>query len=148
MKSASLSRLMSIAGVCILAFGCPSAQKPGAPAITSLSPASVVNNVNTSVTITGSGFLNGLIVQIGAQGAVVNSVNSTTIIATVIAGLPAGTYDVAVTNIDGQKATKTGALTVTIPAPVVSGVSPSVGVNNANTSITVFGNGFLTGASV
>jgi hypothetical protein len=81
------------------------------PTITSLGPNTIGNPVTTSITITGTGFLNGAAVSItpntATSGLTVNSytVNSSTSITVNITtgtgAKPIGTWDVVVTNPDG-----------------------------------------------
>jgi len=142
--------IVSLGAICFLAMGCPTSSKPGAPSISSVDPATVTNNVNTVITINGGGFLNGLTAEIGAQGLIVNSVSSSQVKATVIAGMDAGTYDISVTNIDGQKATLSQALTVenpSYPVPTVSSINPSSGSTSYDGVINVSGTNFVSGAT-
>lgn len=75
------------------------------PTISAISPDSVAQGSAAQVTVVGTGFQSGLTLKIGAIGAEVSSVGgSTTISADVPAGIAAGTYDVLVSNPDGQSA--------------------------------------------
>ncbi|GIW19336.1 MAG: hypothetical protein KatS3mg064_2493 [Tepidiforma sp.] len=73
-----------------------------APTVTSVSPAS--GPTGTTVTITGTNFTGATAVTFGTAAATFTVVNSTTITATVPAGLAAGTYDVRVTTPAGTSA--------------------------------------------
>lgn len=60
---------------------------------------------NTGVTINGTGFLEGATVTIGSECVGVQLLSSTVLIC-ITEATPIGTYDVVVTNTDGQSATK------------------------------------------
>jgi len=150
-KFNSFYGIVSIGAICLLTIGCPTSSKPGAPSISSVDPATVTNDVNTVITINGSGFLNGLTAEIGNQGLIVNSVSSSQVKATVIAGVPAAIYDVSVTNIDGQKATLSQALTVnnpTTPPPDIVSINPISATNYETTTLVIYGSNFRSGATV
>jgi len=150
-KFNSFYGIVSIGAICLLTMGCPTSSKPGAPSISSVDPATVTNDVNTVITINGSGFLNGLTAEIGNQGLIVNSVSSSQVKATVIAGVPAAIYDVSVTNIDGQKATLSQALTVnnpTTPPPDIVSINPISATNYETTTLVIYGSNFRSGATV
>lgn len=85
-----------------------------APKVLSISPASGSAGAATNVTINGTNFQNGATVQIGGTVALnVVVVEDSQITATVPAGMGAGTYDVSVTNPDGQEGSLAGAFTLT-----------------------------------
>jgi hypothetical protein len=81
-----------------------------APAVSLATPAS--GPVGTSVTITGSNFVNGATVKFGTTPAAVSFVSSTELTATV-PNIPAGAYDITVTNPDTSSDTLVNAFTVT-----------------------------------
>lgn len=66
-----------------------------------------------------------------------------------LSGKAVGVWDVVVTNLDGQSATLADAFTIAYPAPTVTAITPSSGLNTGSVSITnLAGTGFLTGATV
>ena len=110
-----------------------------APTISSVSPAS--GTIGTTVTITGTNFLASPTVKInGVSATGVTLVNSTSITATAPSN-SAGTYDVTVTNTDGQMATLTNGFTYNA-GPVISAITPTTGSTNGGDTITLTGIGF------
>ena len=98
-------RILFIASVCVLSLSLRSTAQNPAPALTSISPASGSVNGGTSVTLSGSNFLNGAAVTFGTiPSTFVVVVNSSTMTATTPAAA-AGAVNVTVTNPDGQSAT-------------------------------------------
>jgi hypothetical protein len=86
------------------------------PAVTTISPASGLNTATTDVTITGSNFVTGATVKLDATAlSSVDVVNSTTITATVPAGLTVGFKNVVVINPDGLQGVKFAGFEVTGP---------------------------------
>lgn len=119
-----------------------------APSISSVSPIAVPLAGGT-ITINGSNFLPGAVVRIDGTIACPITVLSSTAL-TCLAGThpEAGVYNVEVENADGQIATANLALNY-LPAPGLSGVTPSAGAMAGNTTITLGGSGFFaTGISV
>lgn len=80
------------------------------PTLAAILPASGPASGGTEVVITGTNFVNGLTVQIGARQATVSSVSATQIRAVTMPNNP-GPADVVVTNPDGQRATLAGVFT-------------------------------------
>jgi uncharacterized protein YjiK/methionine-rich copper-binding protein CopC len=120
------------------------------PAVTSVSPTSGTTAGGTSVTIAGTGFAAGATVTFGGTAATgVTVVSATQITATTPAGA-AGAVNVVVTNADGQSATLTGGYTYVapLPAPTVTGISPTSGTTAGGTSVTITGTNFAAGVTV
>jgi hypothetical protein len=63
-------------------------------------------------------------------------------------GHDAGTYNVIVTNPDGQSDTKADIFTIGDAPPVISGVNPSTGELNDTPSLTIYGQNFKDGVKV
>jgi MYXO-CTERM domain-containing protein len=76
----------------------------GAPTITSISPSSAFATDTTGVTVVGTGFVQGLTMRVGTTFAAVKQVAGGTTINADIPPIAPGTYDVVVTNPDGQSA--------------------------------------------
>jgi Peptidase family M23/IPT/TIG domain len=87
----------------------------GPPMVVGANPARVLPGVQTSLTITGSGFLPGAWVQFGTSGLQVTAVSPTQITALVSADWPAGSYALAVQNPDSQSASLPGAISIGYP---------------------------------
>ncbi len=129
-------------------FGDSSAAIPGAlPVVTSISPASGPIAGGTSVTITGTTFINGATtVFFGATSATITSVTNTQIIATAPAGV-VGTVDITVhTQFDGTSATSAADRFTYFAVPTVTALSPTSGPTAGGTAVTITGSN-LTGAT-
>ena len=120
---------------------------PPAPTVTSVSPSSGPAAGGTSVTITGTDFVDGATVTFDVTAATgVTWVNSTTITATTPVHV-AGYVDVVVTNPDAQSGTLVGGYAYGT-LPTVTSVSPANGPEAGGTSVTITGTGFVDGATV
>ncbi len=119
------------------------------PTVDSIIPATAPNEVDTAVVITGSGFSSDPTAPTIALDTTpltaVTFVSDTTLTATVPSGMAPGLYGLTVTNPDSGSATLTGAFTVTLP-PTVSAIDPSAAYNDIDTSVTITGTNFATGA--
>jgi hypothetical protein len=125
------------------------------PSISDISPATGGTNTTVSVTITGDNFRSGATVKFMRAGypviyATAVSVPSATTIdcAFKLTRAEKGSYNLVVTNPDGQSDTKVGAFTITDPIPVISGVSPSKGAINDVLSLTINGQNFKDAVKV
>ena len=86
--------------------------------ITSVLPGQVVNNVSTSLTVTGTDFVTGSVVLLEGYGALSTTFQNASILtAEVPAGVPAGTYTVTVST-GTESVSCAGCLTVLAPTPV------------------------------
>lgn len=125
----------------------------GPPGNFTISPVTAPMTGGTAITLTGSNFVNGATVSFaGISATNVTYVNSTIVTATTPAIPAPGTYDVVLTNPDGQTATLTNGITITQPPPVVETVTPLYGPSSGGTSViitgTAFNNPTPSGASV
>ncbi|MGA9673360.1 MAG: IPT/TIG domain-containing protein [Terracidiphilus sp.] len=119
-----------------------------APTVTGVSPNSGPTAGGTSITITGTNFVPGAVVEMvetRRQATNVVVVNSTTITAVTPTG-DAGAETVSV-SVNGQSGSLAGGFTY-IVEPTVSSVSPSTGPTAGGTSVTITGTNFATGATV
>ncbi len=123
------------------------------PALTSMSPASGVNNgVLSGVTIRGSNFSENPSVRFTKPGysdiyaANINRVDSSTITCTVnLNGAAAGYWDLVVRNSDSQEAVLSNALAVMNPPPSISTIYPNTAINYGNITVRINGSNFLPG---
>jgi photosystem II stability/assembly factor-like uncharacterized protein len=90
------------------------------PTVSAIDPATAYNDIDTRVTITGTGFATdgtGIIPPTVTLGTTtltdVTFVNDTTLVANVPWGMDGGTYDLTITNPDGGAGSLSGAFTVT-----------------------------------
>jgi hypothetical protein len=133
---------------------------PVAPTVTAISPNVGTIAGGTSVTITGSGFLNGAVVKFVQEtngtpgGAVLGgtfvNVLSSTSMTVVSPGVTSGTtYFITVRTPSGTSPTSANDVFTYSPlVPTVSAISPSSGPNAGGTSFVITGTGFVNGATV
>ena len=134
---------------------------PVVPTVTGISPASGPITGGTTVTITGTGFVAGSTVSFveesGGSPASDNTVlvapttyvSPTTLTATAPAVVEGVTYYVTVTTLKGTSAQTSSAIfTYTSVAPVITGISPSVGSIAGGNSITISGSAFVNNVLV
>ncbi|MBI2550208.1 IPT/TIG domain-containing protein [Candidatus Woesearchaeota archaeon] len=117
------------------------------PSITSVSPVSGPTAGGTVVTITGSYFVSGAGVTFGGAAAGSVTFVSSTQLTAVTPAHAAGLVDVVVTNPDGQSGTLVNGFTYVAP-PTVSSFNPRIGPYTGDTSVTVTGSNFVSGAIV
>ncbi|MHC5018853.1 MAG: IPT/TIG domain-containing protein [Planctomycetota bacterium] len=119
-----------------------------APTLTGVSPAAGPLAGGTTVTLTGTNFVNGATVTFGgALATAVNVVSATQITCTNPAGT-IGSAGVTVTNVDTLSATLANGYTYQGSTPTVTAVTPSSGPLGGGTFVTVTGTNFATGATV
>lgn len=123
--------------------------------VTSVTPSSAYNSGPVPLTIRGSLFQPGPVVNLtnGVQNltGTITSFSTSQIRATFpITGASPGLYNLTVFNTDGTNATKENAFTVRAagPRPVLTKITPASGYNAVNSPVTVSGSYFRTGASV
>ena len=126
-----------------------------APGISGISPTTGGSDATVSVTISGDNFRSGATVKLLRAGysvlyATGVSVPSATKIECIFSFSKAekGSYNLIVTNPDGQSDTKVGAFTLGDSPPVISGVSPRQGALNDTISLTINGQNFKEGVKV
>jgi photosystem II stability/assembly factor-like uncharacterized protein len=118
-----------------------------APTVTAVSPARGRQAGYNDVTITGTGFRTGLVVQFGGTAMSSSSVvDDTTITGSTPAHAP-GVVDVVVTNADGQSGKLTNGFTY-LPPPTVKGVVPGAGPTTGGTPVTITGTNFESPVTV
>ncbi len=120
------------------------------PSVSSVSPSSGPLAGGNSVTVTGSNFTGASAVDFGNTPALSFSVNSAT---SITASPPAGslgTVDVTVTAGGNSSAINVGDeySYVLVPAPVVTGLSPSFGSGKGGATVTVTGSNLLNASSI
>jgi hypothetical protein len=99
---------------------------PLAVGITGVSPSSTPNNLTTTLTITGTEFVDGAVVSLEGFGPLATTfVSDTSLTAVLPVGVPAGTYNVIVTLPDTSSASLSGGFTVTQP-PVPTATATSL----------------------
>lgn len=117
--------------------------------VSSVSPSTGSIAGNTSVTITGTGFLTGAIVYInGLLADSINVVSATSITCKTPASSTSGAKNVDVVNPFNYNGTLANGFTYLGSAPTVSSINPTSGSALGGTSVTITGTGFVTGAQV
>lgn len=118
-----------------------------APSVSGLTPTSGPTNGGTTITISGLGFVQGALVEIGGVKATnIQVVSASQITAVTPARTSAAANQpVVVTNPDGSKSTSGVSFTFTAsPSPTVTGFSPGSGSVLGGTSMLITGTGFST----
>lgn len=118
-----------------------------APSVDDVTPKVIASGGGTTLTITGTGFVSGAGVKIGASDCTSVNVASTTSITCVTPAGSAGYADVKVTNVDTQNSTLSNTL-IYESSPTLLGVSPSLGPLTGGQTITLTGTDFGTTVSV
>ncbi|MCU0633100.1 MAG: PKD domain-containing protein [Methanolinea sp.] len=128
---------------------------PDAPVATGILPDTGMNTGSVLANVTGTGFhgnatvtLSRGVQDIPGTGVFVYS-GSDIGVKFNLTGMPAGLWDLTVTNEDGQTSTKADAFTITNPPPTVLSVDPASGPNTGWFTISnITGTGFISGAQV
>ncbi|UCF64541.1 MAG: T9SS type A sorting domain-containing protein [bacterium] len=116
-----------------------------APNITSISPSTV--SPLEIVNIAGENFYNGAVVSVA--DSVVSAIISTNLAQIEAPQLSPGSYDVTITNPDGQFDTVVNGLTITdVLPPQISSIMPDSVEFGMSIPVTVFGSDFVSGSVV
>ena len=119
-----------------------------APTVSAISPTTGTTSGGTPLTITGTGFLTGATVKLGATSATGANVVSSTLMTATTSAHSAGAVSVVVTNPDGQNGTLSNGYSYSNPPPNATLITPNSGPAAGGTSVTITGTGFLSGATV
>jgi hypothetical protein len=121
------------------------------PLLTAVDPTSGPVGTSVMVTLTGTGFRDGMTVSLDAATPVAGSgvvvTSPTTAMATFdLTNVAPGTYDITVTNVDGCSSTLAGAFTVFVPTYfTLLGVEPPFGCTCDRTTVTILSDaGFVS----
>ena len=123
------------------------------PTIIDYFPSSGINSGSQLMVLNGTNFRAGVTVRItnGTNSkSFLGILNGSTQLRSLLSltGLPIGSYNVTVRNIDGSNVTKTDAFLVSNPTPLITMITPTSGYNTGSLSINVFGMRFVKGAEV
>jgi hypothetical protein len=118
------------------------------PTVEAIAPNTRVNTTTVAVTISGHNFQPGCTASLGSVSLTgVSCSSSTTVLASVPAGIVAGYYDLTVTNPDSLSGSLTPAYTATNPVPGVAAITLNTWFTTTNRVVTITGNNFRnTGA--
>ena len=122
------------------------------PTVSSINPASGLNNSGKSVTISGANFMSWPTVTLARAGQTEISATSVSTLSSAsvqaefpITGRVIGAWDVRVMNTDTQAATLTSGFTITSAAPTVITVTPSAFSNSGTVTLNISGVDFYPG---
>ena len=120
------------------------------PAITTLSPASIVAfSAAFTLTVNGTGFTSGATVQWNNSPLTTKFVSATQLTASVPASVITGAGSVSIVVTAGVLVTNTVSLTVTAQPPVITSLSPAATVaTGAAFTLTVTGTGFTSASTL
>jgi len=114
-----ISNIISLSLLMALIAAMVPAPVYAAPAITSVTPSQIVNNVDTTITITGSGFDSTAEVSLGGSIPLLRLTQSSTeLTALVPAGTAAGSYAVTITMGADTATCASPCVTIVIPTPI------------------------------
>ncbi len=118
----SISLLLALV---LVAIPVPAYAQTPTPTVASVAPPAIVNNIDNTITVTGTVFDNTAVVQLGIGGSalVTNFLNAQTLTATVPVGFPPGSYQVIVSMNGGTWAGPT--LTVVAPTAIPPTTPPT-----------------------
>jgi hypothetical protein len=118
------------------------------PTVEAIAPNTQVNTATVAVTITGQNFQPGCTASLGSVSLIgISCPSTTTVTASVPAGIIAGYYDLTVTNPGGQPGSLTPAYTATNPVPGVAAITLNTWFTTTNRVVTISGDNFRnTGA--
>lgn len=127
---------------------------PSIPAITSLSPTSVMGATTFTLTVKGSNFVSGSVIKFNGTNMTTTYVSGTQLTAsinkyfTTLASYP-GTATISILNPNGGRSSG-ATLTITQPItpPVITSLSPSSITGATTFTLTVNGTGFQSGAAI
>lgn len=123
------------------------------PAITSISPTSkIIGEGSFTLTVNGSGFVNGSVVRWNGSNRTTTYVNSTKLTAAITAADIAnvGTASITVYNLTpGGGTSNAASLSINYPVPIISSISPTVKeTGDSGFILTVNGSNFVSGSVV
>lgn len=118
------------------------------PVLESLSPASGSTRGGTALTLNVRQLIEGAELKIGSAAPVPLALADPTTAVATSAPSTYGTFDVVVTNPDGQSSTLPSGFTYVAPAPKLTDVDPNLGSTAGGTKVSLRGEGFLEGVEV
>jgi len=118
------------------------------PTISSFTPASGPDSGGTTVTINGTNFRPGAVVDFGTTRATGVTLVSATQLTAAAPAHAAGPVTIKVTNSDGTSATSAEQYNYILPGPHVTSVAPSSGLTVGPIELTISGSGFEVGATM
>lgn len=146
-------RIWAILSAALLLVGIPTLAQASLD-VTSVTPATFELGATTTITITGTGFIEGTTVELSGIGTVADTfINDTTLTVNLPGSITAGTYDVTVSDPTPETATLTDAFTIMAPTPTlaptlapltVSGSEPNQITNGQPNTLSVLGSGFTS----
>jgi len=132
----------------------PTVHSGSAPTVTAISPTSGATDATVTVSITGTNFQTGAVPKLIQPGSPVVTGTGVSVASTSIGctfnlyGMETGSYNVVVSNPDGQSGTLQRAFTIGEAAPIISSVSPREMEINAQGGLVIMGQNFKEGIKV
>ena len=118
------------------------------PTVTSVSPSDGSPDGGNEVTVSGTGFSESAVVNVGNVAATDIHVNSTSSITATVPAAAVGTVDVTVTTEWGTSGTSPADTYTYDGAPTITDVQPQAGPESGGTVVTVLGSGFTSATVV
>jgi hypothetical protein len=117
------------------------------PTLTGLDPTSAVRATSPTVTLTGTNFVSGMVINAGVGittiNVVVASLTSATATFSIAPNAPVGPRNITVTTPGGT--TSPVVFTVLLQPPTLAGIAPNVGVPGHATTVTLTGTSLVAG---
>lgn len=121
----------------------------GTPTLTALNPILGTIAGGTQVTLTGTGFVPGTTVAVGAVAATNVQITDINNLTFTTPAYQSGSLSKVVSINNGQgPASLAGAFTYTAIAPTISSINPATGTLSAGGTVTISGTGFVPGTTV
>lgn len=138
----------------VIATAVPTTSSGSAPVVTAISPVSGSKEATVTVSITGTNFQAGAVPKLLQPGSPAVTATGVSVAATKIDctfnlfGRETGSYNVVVTNPDGQSSTLQRAFVIGDAAPIISSVSPYTLAINESVGLVINGQNFKEGVKV
>ncbi|MBI2605013.1 MAG: IPT/TIG domain-containing protein [Deltaproteobacteria bacterium] len=117
------------------------------PTITSRAPTNGKLAGGGTLTINGTGFMNGVTVTIGGTACASPALTGSTTITCTVPAKTAGSYAILVTNLDTQSISLPSGYTYN-PIPTITSQNPTNGKYAGGDTLTLTGTGFLAGGTI
>ncbi len=132
----------------------PTILSGNAPSVTAISPASGATDATVTVSIAGTNFQTGAVAKLLQPGSPAITATGVSVAATKIDctfnlyNAETGSYNVIVTNPDGQTGSRSSIFTIGDPAPIISSVIPNKLEINELSGLVISGQNFNDGVKV
>lgn len=140
---------VAVFATCSRDFGRIASKSSGGITVDSVEPSEGANTTDTAITVRGTGFGGTMEIYVGATLCTgVTQVSATVLTATVPSGMMAGVYDVTAVSSTGASGVRADAFTVVDPGEIqLTSITPTEGLDNEETAVTLLGASFLSGVT-